>query len=31
MAGLLVGMLVFYYIYDPIQAFVSRLLLPGQI
>lgn len=31
MAGLLVGMLVFYYIYDPIQSFVTKLLLPGQI
>lgn len=31
MAGLLVGMLVFYYIYDPIQSFMTRLLLPGQI
>src|SRR5690348_17319458 len=30
MAGLLVAMLVFYYIYSPIDAFVSRLLLPGQ-
>ena len=31
MAGLLVAMLVFYYIYSPIDAFVSRLLLPGQL
>jgi len=31
MAGLLVAMLVFYYIYNPINDFVSRLLLPGQI
>ncbi len=31
MAGLLVGILVFRYIYDPINIFVSRLLLPGNI
>jgi Zn-dependent protease len=31
MAGLLVGILVFRYIYGPIENFVSRLLLPGQI
>ena len=29
MAGLLVGILLFRYIYDPINTFVSRLLLPG--
>ena len=31
MAGLLVGILVFRQIYGPIETFVSRLLLPGQI
>ena len=31
MAGLLVGILVFRYIYDPINHFVSRLLLPGHL
>jgi Zn-dependent protease len=31
MAGLLVGILVFRYIYGPIATFVGRLLLPGQI
>jgi Zn-dependent protease len=31
MAGLLVGILVFRYIYDPINTFVARLLLPGNI
>jgi len=31
MAGLLVGILVFRYIYDPINHFVSMLLLPGQL
>lgn len=31
MAGLLVGILVFRYIYDPIYDLVSRLLLPGHI
>jgi Zn-dependent protease len=31
MAGLLVGILVFRYIYDPINTFVTRLLLPGNI
>lgn len=31
MAGLLVGILVFRYIYGPINAFVSHLLLPGYI
>ncbi|MGB2623394.1 MAG: site-2 protease family protein [Candidatus Acidiferrum sp.] len=30
-AGLLVGIVVFQYIYDPIYRFVSMLLLPGQI
>ena len=30
MAGLLVGMLVFRYIYGPIDSFVSALLLPRQ-
>ena len=31
MAGLLVGMLVFRYIYDPINGFMSMLLLPGNL
>jgi Zn-dependent protease len=31
MAGLLVGILVFRYIYGPIYAFVSGLLLPGGV
>ncbi len=31
MAGLLVAMLVFYYIYGPIEGFVSALLLPGNL
>jgi Zn-dependent protease len=31
MAGLLVGILVFRYIYDPINSFVSTLLLPGNL
>jgi Zn-dependent protease len=31
MAGLLVGILVFRYIYDPINTIVSRLLLPSHI
>jgi FtsZ-interacting cell division protein YlmF len=31
LAGLLVGILLFRYIYDPINTFVSTLLLPGQI
>jgi Zn-dependent protease len=31
MAGLLVGMLIFRYIYGPIFEFVSGLLLPGSI
>jgi Zn-dependent protease len=31
MAGLLVGILLFRYIYGPINTFVSHLLLPGQI
>ena len=31
MAGLLVAILVFRYIYEPINIFVSRLLLPGNI
>jgi Zn-dependent protease len=31
MAGLLVGILVFRYIYDPINTFVSQLLLPTHI
>lgn len=31
MAGLLVGILLFQYIYDPINTFVSRLLLPAHI
>jgi len=31
MAGLLVGMLLFYYIYGPIYGFVSALLLPGNV
>jgi Zn-dependent protease len=31
MAGLLVGMLVFRYIYDPINSFVSMLLLPSHL
>jgi Zn-dependent protease len=31
MAGLLVGILLFRYIYEPINIFVSRLLLPGHI
>jgi Zn-dependent protease len=31
MAGLLIGILVFRYIYDPINTFVSHLLLPGHI
>lgn len=31
MAGLLVGMLVFYYIYGPIDSFVSGLLLPTHL
>lgn len=31
MAGLLVAILVFRYIYDPINIFVSRLLLPAGI
>lgn len=31
MAGLLVGLLVFRYIYEPINNFVSALLLPGHI
>ena len=31
MAGLLVGILVFRYIYDPINGFVSTLLLPGNL
>ena len=31
MAGLLVGILLFRYIYDPISHFVSRLLLPAHI
>jgi Zn-dependent protease len=31
MAGLLVGILVFRYIYDPINSFVSMLLLPSNL
>ncbi len=31
MAGLLVGILVFRYIFDPIYTFASALLLPGNI
>ncbi len=31
MAGLLVGILVFRYIYGPINSFVSMLLLPGNL
>ncbi len=31
MAGLLIGMVVFYYIYGPINQFVSGLLLPSHI
>lgn len=31
MAGLVLAILAFHYIYDPIESFVSRLLLPGQI
>jgi Zn-dependent protease len=31
MAGLLVGMLLFYYIYGPIYGFVSTLLLPVNV
>jgi Zn-dependent protease len=31
MAGLLVAMLLFYYIYAPIEGFVSTLLLPGNV
>lgn len=31
MAGLLVAMLLFYYIYGPIEGFVSALLLPGNL
>ena len=31
MAGLLVGMLVFYYIFGPIDSFVSALLLPRNV
>jgi Zn-dependent protease len=31
MAGLFVGLLLFRYIYGPINTFVSHLLLPGQI
>jgi len=31
LAGLLVGILLFRYIYDPINTFVSALLLPGHI
>lgn len=31
MAGLIVGMLVFYYVYGPIDSFVSGLLLPTHL
>jgi Zn-dependent protease len=31
LAGLLVGILLFRYIYDPINTFVSMLLLPSHI
>ena len=31
MAGLLVGILAFRYIYEPINTFVTKLLLPGNI
>ena len=31
LAGLLVGILLFRYIFDPINNFVSMLLLPGGI
>jgi len=31
MSGLIVGMVVFYYIYGPINQFVSALLLPGHL
>lgn len=31
LAGLVVGIVLFQYIYDPIYSFASRFLLPGQI
>jgi hypothetical protein len=31
MAGLLVGILLFRYIYGPISGFVSALLIPGGV